>query len=79
MFTKIALNQRLSRTTVGHIHRYLFDFGQGTHRVFWIGRRAYLETDCATDVALLRAQFPEVVEKEMRRGAHDLPFYSQSA
>lgn len=46
MYTKVALNARLSRKTVGQIHRYLFDFGQGANLLFWIGGRAYIETDC---------------------------------
>lgn len=52
MFKKIVFNGRLSQRTVGNIHRYLLDFGQGAHRVFWLGDRAYLETDCASDITL---------------------------
>lgn len=74
MFTKIALNRRLSRKAVAQIHRYLFDFGQGAHRVFWIGDRAYLETDCASDVTLLRDQFPTMVDAEVERSSHDFPW-----
>lgn len=34
MFKMIALNKRRSRKSVEHIHRYLFDFDQGAHRIF---------------------------------------------
>lgn len=71
MFTKIALNKRLSRKTVAHIHRYLFDFGQGAHRVFWVGDQAYLETDCASDVSLLQEQFPTMIEATISPEAGD--------
>lgn len=74
MFKKIALNQRISRKTVGQIHRYLFDFGQGAHRVFWIDQRAYIETDCTEDVALLTEQFPTLVEGEIELKSHDFPW-----
>lgn len=71
MFRKIVLNERLSRKTVGHIHRYLFDFGQGAHRVFWINERAYLETDCVSDIDLLRDQFPTMIVAEIDQKSHD--------
>lgn len=73
MFTKIALNRRLSQKTVGNIHRYLFDFGQGAHRVFWVGHRAYLETDSASDITLLQEQFPTMIEAEIDHNAHNFP------
>ncbi|SEO78730.1 hypothetical protein SAMN04490248_11267 [Salinihabitans flavidus] len=62
MFTKFALCEKLSRKTVARVHRYLFDFGQGAHRVFWNGEQAYIETDCPDDISLLRQQFPDVVQ-----------------
>lgn len=65
MFTKLRLDQGLSRKTVGRIHRYLFDFGQGAHRIFWVGDRAYIETDCPSDVTLLQNQFPSMVDAEV--------------
>ncbi len=74
MFTKIALKRRLSRKTVAQIHRHLFNFGQGAHCVFWVGDRAYLETDCASDVTLLREQFPRMVDAEVERSSHDFPW-----
>ncbi|MFN3664109.1 MAG: hypothetical protein ACK4TM_15315 [Yoonia sp.] len=74
MFTKIVLNKQLSRKTVGDVHRYLFDFGQGAHRVFWIGEQAYLEMDCTNDVALLKEQFPSMVEAEVEKPAHGFPW-----
>lgn len=74
MFTKIALKRRLSRKTVGFVHRYLFDFGQGAHRVFWVGQRAYIETDCPADVTLLRDQFPTMIDGEVDQGSHDFPW-----
>lgn len=74
MFTKIALNRRLSRKTVGFVHRYLFDFGQGSHRVFWVNQRAYIETDCPADVTLLRDQFPTMIDGEVDQGSHDFPW-----
>lgn len=40
MFTKIALNRRLNRKTVAHVHRHLLDLGQGVRRMFWIRDRA---------------------------------------
>ncbi|WP_188528707.1 hypothetical protein [Sinisalibacter lacisalsi] len=74
MFTKIAFNKRLSRKTVLHIHRYLSDLEIGAHRVFWVGDRAYLETDCASDVSLLKEQFPSMIEAEVGRSSHDFPW-----
>ncbi len=75
MFTKIALNRRLSRKTVGSVHRYLFDFGQGANRVFWVGQRAYIETDCPADVRIIREQFPTVIECELEPIAHESRFF----
>lgn len=74
MFTKIALNRRLSHKTVGFVHRYLFDFGQGAHRVFWVNQRAYIETDCPADVTLLRDQFSTMIDGEVDQGSHDFPW-----
>lgn len=74
MFTKLALNPRLSRKTVGQVHRYLFDFGQGAHRVFWVSDRAYIETDCPSDVTLLREQFPALVATEIDRSSNGFPW-----
>lgn len=73
MFKTIALNKRLSRETVGHVHRYLFDFGQGAQRVFWIGERAYLETDCMADITLLQEQFPTMIEEKFDTDPNDFP------
>lgn len=64
MFRKIALKSCLSRKTVGHVHRYIFDFGQGAHRVFWVGQQAYIETDCSADLTLLKERFPTMIEGE---------------
>lgn len=75
MFTKIALNRRLSRKTVGLIHRHLFDFGQGANRVFWVGKRAYIETDCPSDVTIIREQFPTVIECELEPISHESQFF----
>lgn len=74
MFTKIGLNKQLSRKTVGDVHRYLFDFGQGAHRVFWVGEQAFLETDCISDVTLLKDQFPSMVEQEVDRPSQGFPW-----
>lgn len=74
MFTKLALNPQLSRKTVGRIHRYLFDFGLGAHRVFWMGGQAYLETDNAADVTLLCQQFPDMVAMEVEQKSHGAPW-----
>lgn len=74
MFTKLRLNQKLSRKTVGRIHRYLFDFGQGAHRIFWVGDRAYIETDCPSDVLLLQDQFPAMVETEVDMTSQKFPW-----
>ena len=74
MFIKLALNPQLNRETVTRIHRYLFDFGQGTHRVFWIGDCAHVETDCRSDVLLLKEQFPTIVGSEIDRNPHDFPW-----
>ncbi|RFU13767.1 hypothetical protein DZD18_05365 [Rhodobacteraceae bacterium W635] len=65
MFTKVALNPQLSRKTIGRIHRYIFDFGAGAHRVFWDGDRAYIETDDPADAALLKETFPTMVGNEV--------------
>lgn len=73
MFTKIGLNKQLSRKTVGDVYRYLFDFGQGAHRVFWVGEQAFLETDCISDVTLLKDQFPSMVEQEVDRRSQGFP------
>ena len=74
MFTKIVLKKQLSRKTVGDVHRYLFDFGQGAHRVFWVDEQAYLETDCTNDVTLLKEQFPSMVEAEVEKPSHSFPW-----
>lgn len=74
MFTKIALNKRLSRQTVSHIHQYLFDFGQGAHRIFWVDDRPYIEIDSTTDLALIRNQFPTMVQEEIDRNTHNFPW-----
>ncbi|MBR2656501.1 MAG: hypothetical protein IKD58_08450 [Loktanella sp.] len=70
MFTKILLKKQLSRKAVGDVHRYLFDFGQGAHRVFWVGEQACLETDCTTDVTLLWQKFPGMVEADLKTPSH---------
>lgn len=74
MFTKIGLSKRLSRETVGKVHRYLFDFGQGAHRVFWVNDQPYLETDCTADVTLLTEQFPNMIEAVVEKPTHNFPW-----
>lgn len=64
MFIKLALSSRLSRPTVGQLHQYLSDFGQGQHRVIWNRNRAFIEVENPSDVALLREQFPQMVRSE---------------
>lgn len=74
MFTKLKLKKRVSRETAGRVHRYLFDFGQGAHRIFWVGENAFIETDCPSDVTLLQEQFPEMVETQVAESPHAFPW-----
>ena len=74
MYKKIALHDRMSRTTVAQLHRYLSDFAQGAHRVFWNGERAFLEIEHDTDLALVRNQFPTMVRAEERCTSGGLPW-----
>lgn len=74
MFTKLKLKQRVSRETAGRVHRYLFDFGQGAHRIFWVGDNAFIETDCPSDVMLLHNQFPDMVEPQAAESPHSFPW-----
>ncbi|TGD61620.1 hypothetical protein EYC08_18130 [Tabrizicola sp. WMC-M-20] len=64
MFQKIALAERISRNTAEQLHRYMMDFAEGTHRLFWIEQRAYVEVDRESDADLVRRQFPKLVQAE---------------
>lgn len=64
MFQKIALTERISRNTADQLHRYMMDFAEGTHRLFWIDQRAYVEVDRESDAELVRRQFPKLVQSE---------------
>lgn len=74
MFTKLKLKERVSRETAGRVHRYLFDFGQGAHRIFWVDNHAVIETDCPSDVVLLQSQFPDMVEAQPAESPHSFPW-----
>lgn len=71
MFKKVMLDERLSRSTVNQVYRYLFDFGQGAHCVFWVDERPYIEMDCPSDINLLKERFPKMIAPEVDGSAHD--------
>lgn len=74
MFQKIALAERISRQTADALHRYMMDFAEGTHRLFWVNQRAYVEVDCESDAELVRRQFPKLVQPEPRFTGRTFPW-----
>lgn len=74
MFQKIALAERVSRKTAHELHRYMMDFAEGTHRLFWIEQRAYVEVDRQSDADLVRRQFPQLVQPEPRFTGRTFPW-----
>lgn len=74
MFQRIALAERISRKTAEQLHRYLMDFAEGTHRLFWVEQRAYVEVDRKSDAELVKRQFPKLVEPEPRYSGRNFPW-----
>lgn len=74
MFQKIALAERISRNTAEQLHRYMMDFAEGTHRLFWIEQRAYVEVDRESDADLVRRQFPKLVQAETHYTGNTFPW-----
>lgn len=74
MFQKIALAERISRNTAEQLHRYMMDFAEGTHRLFWIEQRAYVEVDRESDADLVRRQFPKLVQPETHSSGKSFPW-----
>lgn len=74
MLHKIALVENVSRKTADHLHRYLMDFAEGTHRLFWAGKYAYVEVNRPNDAELLRREFPRMIKDETRYTGATFPW-----
>ena len=74
MLQQIALIETISRKTADHLHRYLMDFAEGTHRMFWSENRVYVEVNRPGDAELLRRQFPRLVEEDTRDTGATFPW-----
>lgn len=74
MLQKIELIETISRKTADNLHRYLIDFAEGTHRLFWADNRAYVEVNRSSDAELLRREFPRLVKDHARYTAATFPW-----
>jgi hypothetical protein len=74
MLQKIELIETISRKTADNLHRYLMDFAEGTHRLFWADNRAYVEVNRPNDAELLRRAFPRLVKNEARYSGATFPW-----
>lgn len=74
MLQKIELIETISRKTAENLHRYLVDFAEGTHRLFWADNRAYVEVNRPNDAELLRREFPRLVKDDARYTGATFPW-----
>lgn len=74
MLQKIELIETISRKTADNLHRYLMDFAEGAHRLFWADNRAYVEVNRPNDAELLRREFPRLVKDKARYTGETFPW-----
>lgn len=74
MIQKITLIESISRKTADQLHQYLMDFAEGTHRLFWVDNRAYVEVHVPSDAELLRREFPALVGGAARYDGGSFPW-----
>lgn len=74
MLHKIALIESISRKTADQLHQYLMDFAEGTHRMFWVDNRAYVEVHAMNDADLIRREFPALVRKTAQHNSARFPW-----
>lgn len=74
MLYKITLMESISCKTADQLHQYLMDFAEGTHRMFWVDNRAYVEVHRTKDADLIRREFPALVAGNAQFTAANFPW-----